>query len=129
MLKAAQLFADLSYAKRLKVGAVLVKDKRIIACGYNGTISKNDNTCEINNVTCATVIHAEQNVISFCDKNVDNTILYVTTSPCIECAKLIVAAGIKKVYYINKYRITDGIKFLKQNNIKCKRIKNVSNVG
>lgn len=128
MMKSAMLFADLSYAKRLKVGAILSKDKRIIACGYNGTLPKSDNTCEVNNITCETVIHAEQNILSFCAKNgirTNNTILYVTTSPCIECAKLIISAGIKKVYYLEKYRNINGLNLLKDNNIKCKQLKDI----
>lgn len=128
MLNTASIFADLSYAKRLKVGATLAKNDRIVACGYNGTLSKNSNICEINNTTLDSVIHAEQNIISFCAKNgisTKNTTLYITHAPCINCAKLIVSSGIKSVYYINKYRSKDGIKLLKQNKIKCKQIKHI----
>ena len=184
MLETAQLWANMSYCKRLKVGAVLAKENRILATAYNGTISGAENNCEeefyickkcksneiiinqyknINtnidelDIECSKcdnkehfnyddfinvkqkyvkdaifstskhfkkefktnpfVVHAEQNIITFCAKNGINTndsTLYITHSPCTECAKLIYQSGIKRVVYINEYRDLRGVEFLKK---------------
>lgn len=137
-LNAAQGYSKLSYARRLKVGAVLVKDDRIISVGYNGTPSGRDNNCEI--VTKRTlegpfvekelrskpeVVHAEMNVIAFAAMNGVSTnqcIMIITHSPCFECSKLIVQSGIIKVYYETEYRITDGIDFLRECGVEVERI-------
>ena len=114
----ARIWAENSYCERRKVGALVVKDKTIISDGYNGTPSGFENKCEdSNNVTHPYVLHAEANAITKLARssnNSDGSTLYVTASPCIECAKLIIQAGIKKVVYAEKYRLTDGIALLRQ---------------
>ena len=120
-LKMAEIWAQNSYCKRRKVGALLVKDKMIISDGYNGTPSGFENNCEDeNNVSKPYVLHAEANAISKVARShnsSDNATLYVTASPCIECAKLIVQSGIKRVVYGEKYRIMDGVELLERANI------------
>ena len=121
----AKIISKHSYCNRKKVGAILVKKNRIISIGYNGTPHGFDNTCEIKNKTKKEVIHAESNAISKCAKsneNTSNAILYTTLSPCIECAKLIIQCGIKKVYYNEKYEKVDGLKLLKKAKIKYEKI-------
>lgn len=114
----ARIWAENSYCERRKVGALVVKDKTIISDGYNGTPSGFENKCEdSHNVTHPYVLHAEANAITKLARssnNSDGSTLYVTASPCIECAKLIIQAGIKKVVYAEKYRLTDGIDLLRQ---------------
>ena len=113
----AELFAENSYCKRAKVGACLVKDNRIIATGYNGTLPNRDNNCEDeDNKTKEEVLHAEQNVITFCAKHgikTDGATMYITLAPCKSCAKLIASCGIKKVVYKDKYH-SDGIDLLRE---------------
>lgn len=124
-LNAAEGYSKLSKAKRLKVGAVLVKDDRIISIGYNGTPSGADNTCEINDITLPSVCHAELNVIAFAAKNgvsTDNCSMVITDSPCYECSKLIIQSGIKEVYYKQEYRDTSSLDFLRDNNILVNKI-------
>lgn len=120
-MRMARIWAENSYCKRRRVGALIVKDKMIISDGYNGTPSGFENVCEDeNNVTKPYVLHAEANAITKIARsgnNSDGATLYVTTSPCIECAKLIIQAGIKRVIYGEKYRIEDGINLLKRANI------------
>ena len=115
-LQMARVWAENSYCVRRKVGALLVKDKMIISDGYNGTPAGFENICEDDmGTTKPYVLHAEANAITKVAKsanNCDGSTLYVTASPCIECAKLIVQAGIKRVVYCNKYRLTDGIDLL-----------------
>jgi dCMP deaminase len=109
-----------SYAKRLKVGAILVKNHSIISDGYNGMPYNFDNKCETNNITNIEVLHAESNAITKIAKSNQssaNSILYVTISPCIECAKLIIQSGIKTVYFEKRYRSVDGVDLLKKANI------------
>ena len=111
-LRMARIWAENSYCKRRQVGALVVKDKMIISDGYNGTPSGFENVCEDdNNVTKPYVLHAEAS------NNSDGSTLYVTASPCIECAKLIIQAGIKRVVYGEQYRLTDGIDLLRRANI------------
>ncbi len=109
--------AKLSYAKRLKVGAVAVKDRRIICVGFNGTPPGEDNCCEDeHNVTKPNVIHAEDNLIRFANSNnihIKDCDIYITHSPCINCAKLIHDSGFAKVYFSEYYRSSDGLDFLK----------------
>ena len=109
--------STLSHCVRSKVGAVLVKDGNIISFGYNGTPSGMDNCCEKDDVTFAHVIHAECNAILKAAKtgnSVDGSTLYLTLSPCLDCSKLILQSGIKRVVYLNEYRNSQGIDFLKQ---------------
>ena len=117
----ARIWAENSYCERRKVGALVVKDKTIISDGYNGTPSGFENKCEdSNNVTHPYVLHAEANAITKLARssnNSDGSTLYVTASPCIECAKLIIQAGIKKVVYAEQYRLTDGIDLLRQSGV------------
>ncbi len=117
-LRMARIWSENSYCRRRKVGALVVKDKMIISDGYNGTPSGFENVCEDeNNVTKPYVLHAEANAITKLARssnNSDGSTLYVTASPCIECAKLIIQAGIKRVVYGEKYRLTDGLELLRK---------------
>ena len=120
-LRMARIWAENSYCQRRKVGALVVKDKMIISDGYNGTPSGFENVCEDENyVTKSYVLHAEANAITKLARssnNSDGATLYVTAAPCIECAKLIIQSGIKRVIYAEQYRLTDGIDLLKRANI------------
>lgn len=123
-LDIAERVGQQSYAVRAKVGAVLVRDTNILAFGYNGTPSGMDNCCEEDNVTKPSVVHAESNClmkIARSTQSCEGATLYVTLSPCFECAKLIVQAGIKKVVYRDKYRDQTSITFLKANNIEIEQ--------
>lgn len=115
-LRMARIWAENSYCKRRQVGALVVKDKMIISDGYNGTPSGFENICEDEyGVTKPYVLHAEANAITKLARsgnNSEGSTLYVTASPCIECAKLIIQAGIRRVVYAEKYRLTDGIDLL-----------------
>ena len=115
-LRMAQIWAENSYCKRRQVGAIVVKDNMIISDGYNGTPSGFENCCEDeNNVTMPYVLHAEANAITKLARSSNNSegaTLYVTASPCIECAKLIIQAGIKRVVYGELYLLEDGINTL-----------------
>ena len=105
----------------MKVGAILVKQNRIISIGYNGTPSGFDNICEIDGLTKMEVLHAESNCISKCARSNENTEgsdMYVTLSPCVECAKLIIQCGISNVYFKYKYRDISGLELLKKAKIK-----------
>ena len=117
-LRMARIWAENSYCTRRKVGALIVKDKMIISDGYNGTPSGFENVCELDNGTTKPyVLHAEANAITKIAKssnNSDGATLYVTASPCLECSKLIVQSGIRRVVYSEAYRLTDGIDLLKR---------------
>lgn len=120
-LRMARIWAENSYCKRRQVGALVVKDKMIISDGYNGTPSGFENVCEDNSVTKPYVLHAEANAITKLARSSNNSegsTLYVTASPCIECSKLIIQSGIKRVVYAEKYRLTDGIDLLKRAGVK-----------
>ena len=125
-LRMARIWAENSYCERRKVGALVVKDKTIISDGYNGTPSGFENVCEDeNNITKPYVLHAEANAITKLARssnNSDGSTLYVTAAPCIECSKLIIQAGIKRVVYGEKYRLDDGIKLLTKANIEVGQI-------
>ena len=127
-LRMASIWAENSYCQRRKVGALIVKDKMIISDGYNGTPSGFENICEDENgVTKPYVLHAEANAITkiACSSNSSkDATLYVTASPCIECAKLIIQAGIKRVVYSQQYRLDDGIKLLERANIEIVYVDN-----
>ena len=115
-LRMARIWAENSYCKRRQVGALIVKDKSIISDGYNGTPSGFENICEDEHgVTKKYVLHAEANAITKVAASTNNccgATVYVTASPCIECAKLIVQAGIKRVVYSEEYHLRDGIELL-----------------
>lgn len=117
-LRMARIWAENSYCKRRQVGALVVKDNMIISDGYNGTPSGFENICEDeNNVTKPYVLHAEANAITKLarsDNNSEGATLYVTASPCIECSKLIIQSGIKRVVYAEKYRLDDGLKLMEK---------------
>lgn len=120
-LRMAAIWAENSYCQRRQVGALIVKDKMIISDGYNGTPSGFENNCEDKDgLTKPYVLHAEANAITKIARSSNNSMgatLYVTASPCIECAKLIIQAGIKRVVYSEKYRLTDGIDLLEKASI------------
>jgi len=120
-MRMAFIWSENSYCKRRQVGAILVKDKMIISDGYNGTPSGFENVCEDEqNVTKPYVLHAEANAITKVarsNNSSDGATLYVTSSPCIECAKLIIQAGIRRVVYADSYRLSDGVELLKKANI------------
>lgn len=117
-LRMARIWAENSYCKRRQVGAIVVKDNRIISDGYNGTPSGFENVCEDEgNVTKPYVLHAEANAITKLARshnNSDGSTIYITASPCIECAKLIIQSGIKRVVYGENYRLDDGIQLLRR---------------
>ena len=127
----AAIWAENSYCKRRKVGALIVKNKMIISDGFNGTPSGFENICEDeNNNTKSYVLHAEANAITKVartNNSSDNATLYVTTSPCIECSKLIIQAGIKRVVFSDLYRMCDGIDLLKRSGIECVHINDLTN--
>ncbi len=145
-MKVAEIYANLSYAKRLKVGCIIVKDDRIISIGYNGTPAGWDNNCEteiseteicfldqggpgmpvktVRLETKSEVIHAEANAIAKLAKSSESgkdSTMFITHSPCMECAKLIYTSGIKKVYYRNAYRNMDGVNFLNKCNVEVEK--------
>jgi dCMP deaminase len=117
-LRMAMIWAENSYCKRRQVGALIVKDKMIISDGYNGTPVGFENVCEDKNgLTERYVLHAEANAITkiaCSSNNSKDSTLYVTASPCIECAKLIIQAGIKRVVYSEQYRLTEGLELLQK---------------
>ena len=125
-LKMAAIWAQNSYCKRRKVGALIVKDKMIISDGYNGTPAGFENICEDEeNRTKSYVLHAEANAITKVAKSnnsSDGATLYVTSSPCIECSKLIIQAGIKRVVFTENYRLEDGINLLKRAEIEVVQV-------
>ena len=121
-MRMARVWAENSYCVRRKVGALLVKEQMIISDGYNGTPSGFENVCEDeNNVSKPYVLHAEANAltkVARSNNSSDGATLYVTASPCIECAKLIIQSGIKRVVYGEMYRLTDGLDLLQRAGIK-----------
>lgn len=125
-LEMAAVWAKNSYCKRRQVGALLVKDRMIISDGYNGTPSGFENVCEDENgVTKPYVLHAEANAISKVAQSGNSSrgaTLYVTASPCMECAKLIIQAGITRVVYSDEYRLTDGVDLLRKAGIEVEKV-------
>lgn len=125
-LKMAMIWSQNSYCKRRQVGALLVKNKMIISDGYNGTPSGFENVCEDeNDQTKPYVLHAEANAITKVAKSgnsSNNATLYVTSSPCLECSKLIIQAGIRRVVFTESYRLDDGINLLKRAGIEVKQV-------
>jgi dCMP deaminase len=120
-MRMARIWAENSYCKRRQVGALLVKNQMIISDGYNGTPSGFENHCEDENDNSKPyVLHAEANAITKIARSINSSsdaTLYVTASPCMECAKLIIQAGIKRVVYGENYRIMDGLELLKRANL------------
>jgi dCMP deaminase len=133
-MKTAEIFAELSSARRLHVGAIVVKDDRIISIGYNGMPSGWDNNCE--NIvgydtkgpvlkTKPEVLHAETNAIAKLAKSTESGLgatMFITHAPCLDCAKLIYQSGIGSVLYRNSYRNTDGITFLEKSGVKITQV-------
>lgn len=116
-LRMSMIWSENSYCRRRKVGALIVRDNMIISDGYNGTPSGFPNICEENNVTFPYVLHAEANAITKVarsNNSSDGATLYVTASPCMECSKLIIQAGIKRVVFSDLYRIQDGLDLLRE---------------
>jgi len=128
-IQMARIWAKNSYCKRRQVGALLVKDRMIISDGYNGTPSGFENDCEDeNDQSKPYVLHAEANAITKVAKSNNSSngaTLYITDSPCMDCAKLIIQAGITRVVYGDEYRITDGIKLLEKAEIEIVKISDV----
>ena len=124
-LEMAAVWAKNSYCERRQVGALLVKDRMIISDGYNGTPAGFENVCEDENgVTKPYVLHAEANAITKVAKSnnsSDGATLYITDSPCMECAKLIIQAGIKRVVYAREYRIIDGVDLLRRAGVQVEK--------
>lgn len=131
----AKVFAELSHARRLHVGAIVVKDDRIISIGYNGMPAGWDNNCEFDFthpqtkltelVTRKEVLHAEANAITKLAKSNDSGLgadIFITHAPCMECSKLILQSGIRRVYYGDQYRDDSGIQFLKQSGIEVTKV-------
>ena len=129
-LRMAGIWAENSYCKRRKVGAIIVKNQMIISDGYNGTPSGFENVCEDEQgVTKPYVLHAEANAITKVarsNNSSDGATLYVTSSPCVECAKLIIQAGVKRVVYNEQYRLTDGVDLLRRAGIECIQIEDLN---
>ena len=134
-MRAAEAYADLSHARRLKVGAIITKDDRVISIGYNGTPAGWDNNCEDYHgldlkgnptlVTKPEVLHAESNAIGKLARSTESgegATMYITHAPCFECSKMIHVAGINKVFYRPPYRNTNGIEFLNQCKIEVEQI-------
>ena len=125
-LEMAEVWARNSYCKRRQVGALIVKDRMIISDGYNGTPSGFENICEDENgVTKPYVLHAEANAITKVAKSGNSSLgstLYVTASPCLECSKLIIQAGIKRVVYKDEYRLTDGVDLLRRAGVEVEKV-------
>jgi len=120
-MQAAYVYANLSYCKRRQVGCVIVKDNSIIAIGYNGTNPGEENNCEDENgKSKPNVVHAEDNALRKLIRSPNNatdSVVFVTTCPCIGCARRLVDAGVAAVYYDEVYRNTDGIQYLKEHNV------------
>ena len=133
-MKTAETFAELSSAIRLHVGAIIVKDNRIISIGYNGMPSGWDNTCEYvmqysddttELKTKPEVLHAETNAIAKLAKSTESGLgasLFVTHAPCLDCAKLVYQSGINTVYYRNTYRSQDGLQFLEKAGVTINKV-------
>lgn len=128
-LRMATIWAENSYCQRRKVGALLVKDQMIISDGFNGTPAGFENVCEDNDgVTKPYVLHAEANAITKVarsNNSSNGSTLYITASPCLECSKLIIQAGIRRVVYNDLYRITDGLDLLKRAGVECVHMPNI----
>ncbi len=129
-LRMATIWAENSYCQRRKVGALLVRDQMIISDGYNGTPAGFENICEDETgITKPYVLHAEANAITKVarsNNSSEGATLYVTASPCLECAKLIIQAGIRRVVFNDLYRLADGIELMKRAGIECVHISDIT---
>ena len=125
-LRMARIWASNSYCRRRQVGALIVKDNMIISDGYNGTPAGFENVCEDENgVTKPYVLHAEANAITKIARSgnsAEGATLYVTASPCVECSKLIIQSGIKRVVYSEEYRLDDGVRLLKRAGVEVEKL-------
>lgn len=125
-LEMATIWAKNSYCKRRQVGALIVKDRMIISDGYNGTPAGFENVCEEESgITKPYVLHAEANAITKVAKSGNSSAgatLYVTASPCMECAKLIIQSGITRVVYKDEYRLTDGVDLLRRAGVEVEKV-------
>jgi len=124
-MQAAHIYAKCSTAVRLNVGALIVKDDRIISIGYNGMPSGWDNVCEHNNKSRPEVLHAESNAIAKLARSSESgedSAIFITHSPCLDCAKMIYQSGITQVYYGQEYRSKDGVDFLKKCNVTVEQL-------
>ena len=128
-MRMARIWAENSYCERRKVGALLVKNQMIISDGYNGTPSGFENICEDeNNVSKPYVLHAEANAITKIARShnsSEGSTMYVTTSPCIECAKLMIQSGVKRVVYAEEYHVTDGIDLLRRAGVEVCKLEDI----
>lgn len=128
-LRMARIWAENSYCRRRKVGAIIVKDQMIISDGYNGTPAGFENVCEDESgITKPYVLHAEANAITKVarsNNSSEGSTLYITASPCVECSKLIIQAGIKRVVFNELYRITDGVDLLRRAGVECILLENL----
>lgn len=128
-LRMARIWAENSYCERRKVGAIIVKDQMIISDGYNGTPAGFENVCEdTDGTTKPYVLHAEANAITKVARSNNSSqgsTLYITASPCVECAKLIIQAGIRRVVFNDLYRLHDGIDLLKRAGVECDHISDI----
>ena len=129
-LRMASIWAENSYCQRRKVGAILVRDQMIISDGYNGTPAGFENVCEDSDGTTKPyVLHAEANAITKVarsNNSSEGSTLYITASPCLECAKLIIQAGIKRVVFNDLYRLADGIDLLRRAGVECTHIADIN---
>lgn len=125
-MRAAYVYANLSYCKRRQVGCIIVKDDNVIAIGYNGTDPGEENVCEDENgFTKPEVVHAEDNALRKLIRSTNSSVgssVFVTTCPCLNCAKKLRAAGVKEVFYDEIYRDTKGLEYLKKHGINVKKI-------
>ena len=130
-LRMAAIWAENSYCERRKVGAIIVKDKMIISDGFNGTPAGFENVCESpEGVTKPYVLHAEANAITKVarsNNSSEGSTLYVTASPCLECSKLIIQAGIRRVVFNDLYRLSDGIDLLQRAGVECVHLGELNN--
>lgn len=130
-LRMAAIWAENSYCERRKVGAIIVKDKMIISDGFNGTPAGFENVCESpEGVTKPYVLHAEANAITKVarsNNSSEGSTLYVTASPCLECSKLIIQAGISRVVFNDLYRLSDGIDLLQRAGVECVHLSELNN--
>lgn len=129
-LRMAKIWAENSYCRRRQVGALIVKDKMIISDGYNGTPAGFENICEDEQgVTKPYVLHAEANAITKVaqsNNSSEGSTLYVTASPCVECSKLIIQAGIRRVVFNDLYRLADGLELLRRAGVECVHISDLA---
>lgn len=121
-METAYVYAKLSYCERRKVGCIIVDGDRVVSIGYNGTPPGFENVCEIDGVTRPEVIHAEDNALRKLEYSATGMSLFVTTAPCIHCAKLIIKSNIAEVFYGEEYKNTSGIEYLRTSGIQIRQV-------